>query len=175
MRSLMLLLLFFASAIGLVAESAAGVRWTAPAGWKSEAARPMRAATYTIAPSAGDTASAECGVYFFGPGQGGTVEANLDRWKGQFTGADGKTSPAKIAKRTVGRLSVTTIDTAGAYAGLGGPMAASQKAVPGYRLLGAIVEGPGGNVFIKFAGPAKTISANEQKFEQLIASFRLDG
>jgi len=40
----------------------------------------MRAATYTIVPAAGDTASAECVVYFFGAGQGGSVEANLDRW-----------------------------------------------------------------------------------------------
>jgi hypothetical protein len=53
---------------------------------------------------------------------------------------------------------------------MGGPMAPS-KAVPGYRLLGAIVEGPGGNVFVKFSGPAKTVAANRQKFDQLLASF----
>ena len=66
---------------------------------------------------------------------------------------------------------MTTIDTSGAYTGMGGPMMASPKAVPGYRLLGAIVEGPGGNVFVKLTGPAKTIAANQQKFEQLLASF----
>jgi hypothetical protein len=53
---------------------------------------------------------------------------------------------------------------------MGGPMAPS-KAVPGYRLLGAIVEGSGGNVFVKFAGPAKTVGANQAKFDQLLASF----
>jgi len=134
----------------------------------------MRAATYTIAPASGDRASAECGVYFFGAGQGGTVEANLERWKGQFKGLDGKVAPAQIAKRTVHGLTVTTIDTAGEYSGLGGPMAAASRAVPGYRLLGAIVEASGGNMFIKFTGPAKTIAENQRKFEQMLASFRPD-
>jgi hypothetical protein len=40
----------------------------------------------------------------------------------------------------------------------------------GYRLLGAIVEGPGGNIFFKFTGPAKTIAANQPKFELLLNS-----
>jgi hypothetical protein len=66
---------------------------------------------------------------------------------------------------------MTTIDAPGAYSGMGGPMMASPKTVPGYRLLGAIVEGPGGNVFVKFAGPAKTVAANRQKFDALLASF----
>ena len=54
---------------------------------------------------------------------------------------------------------------------MGGPMKGEKTVKPGYRLLGAIVEGPGGNVFLKFTGPAKTIAANQQKFEQLLASF----
>jgi hypothetical protein len=36
------------------------------------------------------------------------------------------------------------------------------------------VEGPGGNIFIKFTGPAKTVAANQQKFEALLASFGKD-
>jgi hypothetical protein len=55
---------------------------------------------------------------------------------------------------------------------LGGPTAPSSPVVPGYRLLGAIVTGSGGNVFVKFAGPAKTIAANQQKLEQMLASFQ---
>jgi len=158
----------------VLAESAAGVRWTAPDGWANEGSRPMRAATYRIAPAAGDKASAECGVYFFGPGQGGTVDANLERWKGQFKDSNGKVAAAQIAKRTVHGLTITTIDTAGEYSGMGGPMAASSSTVQGYRLLGAIVAGSGGNIFVKLTGPAKTIAANQQKFEQLLASFQPD-
>src|SRR6266481_2408955 len=162
MRTLTVVLLLIAS---LVAESVAGLKWTSPTGWKTEAARPMRAATYTISPAAGDTAAAECVVYFFGTGQGGSVDANLERWKGQVLGPDGKPADAKIAKRTIHGLPVTTIDTSGDYSGMGGPMAQSKSVQNNYRLLGAIVEGPGGNVFIKFTGPAKTIAASQSDFE----------
>lgn len=41
----------------------------------------MRAATYRIAPAPGDMVSAECGVYFFGVGQGASVDADIERWK----------------------------------------------------------------------------------------------
>jgi hypothetical protein len=175
MRRLMTMLwvLLGVAAIGLSAESSAGVRWTAPTRWKQEAAQPTRAATYTIAPAAGDKATAECGVYFFGPGQGGSIAANIARWKSQFKDAQGTPAPAQVATRTIRKLKMTTIDTEGAYSGLGGPRA-SGRAVPGYRLLGAIVEAPGGNIFIKFTGPAHTVEANESRFEQLLSSFRAD-
>ena len=160
------------ASISLIAQSAAGVKWTVPAGWKTEAGRPLRAATYTIAAAAGDTATAECGVYFFGAGQGGSIDANLERWRSQVQGPDGKPAAAKIAKRASRGLNITTVDASGAYSGLGGPIASSPRAVPGYRLLAAVVEAPGGNLFVKFAGPAATIAANQQKFEQLLASFQ---
>jgi hypothetical protein len=132
----------------------------------------MRAATYTIAPAPGDTAGAECVVNFFGAGQGGDVAANVERWRGQVQGPDGKPAPAKVDKRTVGGVPITVIDSAGSYTGMGGPMAASSKPVAGYRLLGAIVEGPGGNVFFKLTGPARTIAAQQKHFEQLLLSIQ---
>lgn len=162
------------SSLALGAESAAALRWTAPADWKSAGQQLMpRVATYKISAVTGDKAGAECVVYFFGAGQGGTVDANLDRWKGQFQGPAGKPAPAQVATRKSRGLSITTIDTAGEYSGMGGPIAAA-PAVPGYRLLGAIVEGPAGNIFIKFTGPAKTIAANQKKFELLLTSFQPD-
>ena len=155
----------------VLADAVAGVRWTAPAGWKNEGARPMRAATYIVAPVAGDKANGECVVYFFGEGQGGSVEANVERWKGQFHAADGSAAPAQVAKRTSHGLTITTIDASGEYSGMGGPMASGQSSARDYRLLGAIVEGPHGNVFVKFTGPMKTIAENQKKFDQLVASF----
>jgi hypothetical protein len=153
-------ILVFSSVLLLAAETVAGLKWTAPAGWKAESgSRPMRAATYTV----GD---AECAVYFFGQGQGGGVQANLDRWKSQFQGGpEGKTG-----KRTIHGLPVTTIDVSGTYNGMTAPGSGGGAPQPGYRMLGAIVENPGGNVFFKFTGPAKTIAANETKFNQLLDS-----
>lgn len=167
MRILAILSVFAGLGFG---ETVAGLQWTAPGGWKSEGTRPMRAATYVIAPAAGDADSAECAVYFFGAGQGGSVEANIERWKGQFH-QGGKPAEAKVSKRTVHGLPVTLIESAGDYTGMGGPMAASKTVKSGYRLLGAIIEGPGGNVFVKFAGPAKTIGANQKNFDSLVGSF----
>jgi len=53
-------------------------------------------------------------------------------------------------------------------------MAASAATVQGYRLLGAIVTASGGNIFVKLTGPAKTIAAYQQKFDQMLASFQPD-
>jgi hypothetical protein len=148
------------------ADTGAGVRWAMPAAWKADGERPMRLATYTVAPGA------ECGVYFFGSGQGGSVEANLDRWIGQFLQADGKPSKdaAQVAKRNIHGLMVTTVDVSGAYTGMGGPTAQPGPALSGYRLLGAIVEGPQGSIFFKFVGPAKTVAANKAAFDKMLES-----
>ncbi|MES1258276.1 MAG: hypothetical protein ABUS51_07590 [Acidobacteriota bacterium] len=157
------ILLLCACAV-LLAESAAGLKWAAPAGWISKGSAPMRAATYTVQ-------DAECVVYFFGEGQGGSVEANINRWKGQFT-VNGQAAPAKISKRTLHGLPATLMDVTGVYAGMAGPMMTPQAPKPDVRMLAAIIEGSGGNIFVKFTGPAKTIAANQSKFEQMIGSFQ---
>lgn len=109
---------------------------------------------------------------YFGQGQGGSVDANVDRWVGQFQQANGKPSKdvAKVEKKTIHGLKVTTIDVSGAYTGMGGPMAPGGPAKPGYRLLGAIIEGPQGTVFFKFTGPAKTVGQNMAAFDKMLAT-----
>ena len=174
MRNLLVSALLVVCAASVFAESAAGVRWTAPASWKAEGARPMRAATYSLPLAAGDQGVAECVVNYFGPGQGGGVDANIERWRGQVLGADGKPATAKIDKRTGRGVPITVIDTSGTYTGMGGPMMGGSKPAAGYRLIGAIVEGPGGSVFFKLTGPAKTIAAQQKNFEQLLASIQAD-
>jgi len=162
-----------AAALAGFAGAGAGLRWTAPANWIPGAQRPMRLATYTIPHAAGDQDDAECGVYYFGPGEGGSVQANLDRWIGQFLQADGKPSKsaAKIDHRTVHEFKLTTVEVSGAYTGMGGPMAVpGVQPKKGYRLLGAIVEGPQGSVFFKCTGPAKTVGQNQQAFEKMLDS-----
>src|SRR5580698_7396647 len=146
----------------LLAASAAGLKWTDPAGWPSQGSAPFRVVTYSV-PAIPGSQKAECIVFFFGPGQGGTVEANLNRWKGQFS-RNGKPAEAKVAHRTVHSIRVTTIDLAGTYT--------ATEAMPGYRMLAAIAEGAGGNIFIRFIGPEKTVTAGLAKYEQLLASLR---
>ena len=128
----------------------------------------MRAATYAAPAAAGDREDGEMAVFYFGQGQGGGVEENLRRWTSQFeTGEKPRT-----AKQTVNGLPVTTIDLAGTYLASAGPMAGAKTAKPGYRLLGAIAEGPQGAVFFKFTGPAKTVAAHQPAFLSLVRSIR---
>jgi hypothetical protein len=160
----------------LTAQSGPDIKWVVSGNWKLQPrGSSMRLATYQIKPAPGDQESGECGVYYFGQGQGGSVEANVDRWVGQFQQADGKSSKdaAKVEKRTIHDLKVTTVNVSGAYTGMGGPRAPEGPPKPDYRLLGAIVEGPRGSVFFKFTGPAKTVGENQDAFEKMISSLKI--
>jgi len=159
------LLLTMMTGLLLLAESASGVKWKMPASWKAQGERPMRVATYTIPAAAGDKDPGELAVFYFGPGQGGGVQANIDRWQGQVTQ---KTGPAKTAKMTVAGMPVTSVDVSGTYALSAGPMAPTPVNKTGYRMLGYIVEAPKGAVFFKLTGPAKTVGANEAAYLGMI-------
>lgn len=162
------------AAAPLAAESASGLSWTPPAGWKAEGPRPMRAASYVIPAASGDTDNGECVVYYFGPGQGGGVDANIDRWVGQFQAPDG--GPAdKLAKRedkTVNGIRVTILDLTGTYLFKPFPMAPKATPKPGYRMLAAIVEGSDAPVFFKLTAPKKTADAAEADFWKMIESLK---
>jgi hypothetical protein len=151
---------------------AAGVAWTVPAGWEVGPERQMRIATYRIHAIAGDPEDAECAVYFFGTGQGGSVDANLDRWAHQFTGPDGQSpaQPAKMDKRVIAGLKVSTLTVSGTYLGAGGMMGQEPVKKPNYRMRAAIIEAPEGLVFFKLAGPLNTVAAAENDFNSLLGS-----
>ncbi|MEQ1884906.1 MAG: hypothetical protein ABL967_07575 [Bryobacteraceae bacterium] len=161
----------FITTVVLHAESVAGLKWTPPSGWKSVGTQTMRAATYPVPAAAGGKEGGECVVYFFGKDQGGSIDANLQRWKSQFQTPDGKPAEASIKVRSVNGIAVNTIDASGSYTGMGGPVVQNKSLSQGYRLLGAIFVNPEGNIFLKFTGPRKTVTANEQRFEQLLTSF----
>lgn len=126
----------------------------------------MRAATYIIPAAEGDSEGAECAVFV---NLGGGVQANIDRWIGQFEKTD---ADPKQKSETINELPVTTLDVSGTYKG-GGPMIGQPSmSKPGYRLLGAIVEGPEGNIFFKLTGPAKTVAAAQDEFQEMLKSLK---
>jgi hypothetical protein len=153
-------------ALSDITGSTAGVKWGVPARWSTQGERPMRVVTYTIPVAEGDPEAAECAVFYFGGGQGGDVDANLNRWASQF-----ETSGAMArAEKQVSGMKVTTVGVAGAYLAPSGPMMQSSGKKENYRLLGAIVEGPQGSIFFKLTGPAKTVTAAEGEFNALVES-----
>ena len=149
----------------LSAESAGGLKWTAPAAWKAQPERPMRIATYSVPKAAGDVEDGECAVFYFGSGQGGSVQANVERWYGQFESA---AKPPAPRTAMAGKHKVTYVEHSGAYKSGGPMMATAATKKSGFQLLGAIVEGPQGSVFFKLTGPAKTVSAAKTSFEKMI-------
>jgi hypothetical protein len=166
---------FAAMAVGpVLAESASGLSWTAPAAWKSQGARPMRAATYVVPASDGDKEPGECAVYFFGGGQGGSVGANIKRWLGQFQTPDGGPvdKTAQIGEKTISGIKVTTVDVSGTYLFKPAPMAPRAIPKPGYRMLAAIAQGAGGPIFFKLTAPEKTAHAAQADFEKMLESLR---
>lgn len=155
----------------LQAGSVAGVAWEEPSSWKPQPRRPMRAATYAVPAAPGDSESGECAVYFFGTGQGGSVEANIRRWLGQFRTAEGNpVESAEREDRTINGLEVTTLDVSGTFMFKPAPFAPKTIPKPGYRMLAAIVQAPEGPVFFKLTAPEKTAAAAEEDFQQMLES-----
>lgn len=105
-------------------------------------------------------------------GAGGSVEANIERWYGQFAQPDGGSTKDKAStkKLKVADRDVTLVDIAGTYKDSpGGPFAGGKTIDrPGYRMLAAIVEGPDGNYFLKFYGPAATVEQHADGFRAMI-------
>ena len=163
-----------APATGEGSDAAAGVVWTPPSRWVSQGARPMRVATYRVPAAQGDPEDGECAVFYFGSGQGGTVEANLKRWISQFEQPGGGSSEqaAKTERQSINGLPATTVDLSGTYLASAGPMSPVKQRKPGYRLLGAIVDAPEGALFFKFTGPAPTVAASAEEFRAMLQSLR---
>jgi hypothetical protein len=126
----------------------------------------MRAATYIIPAAKGDSEGAECAVF---PNLGGGVEANITRWIGQFEKVEGTPNQKK---EMINGLPVTTVDVSGTFKGGGPMMGQSGGPKSGYRLLGAIVEGPEGDIFFKLTGPAKTVAAAQSEFQAMLKSLK---
>ena len=61
------------------------LRFKMPDGWVSESpSSKMRVAQYKLPKAEGDAEDASLVVYYFGPAQGGSVDANIDRWISQI-------------------------------------------------------------------------------------------
>ena len=118
--------------------------------------------------SAPQDASAEDAARVTIMSAGGSIDANIKRWIGQFEGVE--EDDAKVEKKEVDGGVIHTVDVSGTYVDLmGGRFAPGPaKKFEDYRLLGAIIETKNsGKIFVKMIGPAKTVeelSKGMQKF-----------
>jgi proline iminopeptidase len=144
---------------------------TVPAGWVTvTATSSMRLAQYTI-PVRSDSVTAEAVVYFFGKGQGGNVEANLARWKGQFSNPDGSAVHEKVERDSSGAFPIAIAEYRGTYArGIGAGDAANAKS--GQSLVAVIAETPRGTLFFQLFGPTDAVTRQRAALAGFVRSMK---
>ena len=150
------------------------LHYKAPEGWVTEhPSSSMRVAQYKLPKAEGDREDASLVLYYFGATQGGSAQANIDRWISQIQQPDGGSSKEKAKTDTinVNGLKVTTVDVAGTYTAEMAPGSSEHHNDAGYRLRAAVIETPKGNYFVKLVGSAKTVHRWEQSFTDYMKSF----
>jgi hypothetical protein len=125
----------------------------------------MRAAELEYPGAAGKPAEAV--FYYFGQGQGGGTQANVDRWLGSFQEPKDKIN-SKVDKKKAGSGEITYVEAEGTY--MSGMPGGPKTPQPGTKLLGAILESPNGNVFVRMTGPIATVKAADADFRKMIES-----
>ena len=154
--------------------AAGELHYKAPDGWITEKpSSTMRVAQYKLPKAEGDSEDALLVLYYFGATQGGSAQANIDRWISQMQQPDGSATKdkARTETSTVNGLKVTSIDVSGTYTAEMAPASGTMHNDANYRLRAAVVETPKGNYFLKLVGPAKTMVRWEQSVTDFVKSF----
>ena len=150
-----------------LADIEVGVQYVVPERWQQEQpSSSMRKGQWNVPCVDVGVEDAEMTLFHFGPNQGGDVQANIDRWTGQFSTVSENVSHVHM----INGVQVTVVEAAGTYSS-GLPMD-RRGPQPDYALRGVIVEGPQGLVFFKLIGPRATVEAAEDEFNDLVHSFR---
>lgn len=153
------------------ALTVAGLIFDLPPGWIAEQpSSMMRLAQYRLP---GDAGAAELTVFSFGPGQGGDVQSNIDRWVAQFEPSVTE-AVSDVQSFDKENLKVWVVKARGNYIPTAmGPMAPAENPKAGQALFGLIVEGaPQGSVFIKIIGPEETLRAQDDNLQAFAKSVR---
>jgi hypothetical protein len=132
-----------------------------PAEWKWEVpGSSMRKAQLSV--PGGESGPADVTFFHFGPGEGGGLQANVDRWFAQF----GNSNTGQN-QESVGETRIVFVEAEGVFqSGMpGGPT----TPLPDHALRGAIiVDEAGGDVFVKMTGPASVVTGARSKFDDMV-------
>lgn len=141
-----------------------GIEFTAPAGWKKvdipseksgfidgQLSIPVDGETLTLTLSS----------------IGGGIEANVERWKGQFEpSADAKPVVEPI---DVGSRKGTWVDLQGTFSGAMGATGGPQ---PGWRMLGVGIPSQPRDFYLKLTGPAAAVEKVRQPLRDFVGTAR---
>lgn len=146
-------------------------RMQAPESWNSiEPKSNMIEVEFKIPMADGDDAEKDGRLTIMAAGGG--IDANISRWKGQFSQPDGSSIDDKttVQEIEVSGMKTHMVDITGTFAERAN-MTAPPTMRDNYRMLAAIVETGKQQYFIKFYGGAATVEANKENFEEFIKSF----
>jgi hypothetical protein len=143
---------------------------TVPAGWTPRApSSSSRLAEFVIPETAAGTG--EVVVFFFGPQQGANVEANLTRWKGQFSNPDGSSVSQTVTRDSSGKFPLTFAEYRGSYRrGIGAGSADSVRT--GQQLIASIVETPKGVMYVQMFGTVARVVAERDTFLRFVKGIK---
>ena len=137
---------------------------TVPTGWTARTpSSSMRLAEYAT-PTV-DAGMAEVVVYYFGKGQGGSVDANLERWKSQFTNPTGG-PVAETITHPAGAIPMTVAEYRGTYARGTGAGSDASSARANRMLIAVVAETPRGTLFFQCFGPIVAVEAQRAAYLQ---------
>lgn len=151
-----------------------GVAWTIPRGWSVRPpSNAMRLAELVAPGPSGGAGDAEVVVLYFGPQGAGSVEDNLARWGRQVLAADGSPAPPLEEHFTATDIPVATITVSGAF--LSGMPGQPSTPVPDSTLIGAVVDGPRGPIYLKMTGPSDVVASQRDRFLAMLKASRKAG
>jgi hypothetical protein len=150
-------------------EEIDGLSLSVPTEWtRKPGSNPMRLAEFTLPGPGGEVTL----IVSRFAGGGGDAAANVERWKTQFTRADGSDigDAAKVTVVQKPPLKITMVDIEGTNIAPVTPGAPERNNEANARLLGAIVEGSGDPYFFKAAGSAQTLAVWAPGFTAAVAT-----
>lgn len=139
-----------------------------PENWEyKDSTRQFRVGEIKVPAVGGDETAGELVLFTWGPGGGGGVQENVDRWIGQVE-EKGRTLKVTKAKGKLGDY--TYVELTGTYKKpVGPPFAMMSKTVTDWGVVNLFIESPGGNYSVKFDGPKKTVAASVAAFKKAFA------
>ena len=149
------------------------VTLSVPVHWKAQKLRSrILEREYAIPAAKGDQTAGRLTMM----SSGGSVEANVNRWIGQFTQPDGASTKerTKVTDKKINGQEVKIVEISGTFKESqgGGPFAPGRIVErQGYQMLAAIVQTKGhGQYFFKLYGPRKTVASAKKSFMAMMNS-----
>ncbi len=154
----------------------AGVIFTPPKQWHRIDSNCPRKLTYYYGPLEDDTDSAVVNIYYYGKkSETLSVAEYRERWFDMMTMPDGRdpSTAAIMYDMTIDGMTAHVMTLYGTY-NLPVDDSTSGKTIPKewYRLIGVIVEGPEGNVFLQLTGPNKTAVVMIEGFVPMLKAMK---